>query len=569
MPSYAHKKIIEKIVRIDDVPSDSSAFGEWIKAGQHLDFLQADAASNEIVIYGSSQYTFITSMVVSNERLSPIDQDDLLRWNGGVTENIAAYAYGGSHPDMWIERGGSWGTGAKALEGAMSLVFARTFEGWSGDDRNYYEVHQEYAHLSGIHWRPEHRSYGRFDENGDLEHVVGITARGGKHSDVTLVSFMWEPLEEYLAVSNSSLVRMFDFTLLRRESFNGLPDGPEATANISDECFYRQRILEGSAAYTRGVQILSPRRTPASVMQDIKDGWSHRKKWQYVSFIAHDWRNKRLCEISTDPAATTNYFEATENDLPFELSPAFFRPEVLSKYRTDREKYEIGERDVRCRASWYLKGYDVNDAGQVHAYICDLRRLPYAEQLHWRSFNEEPKAGISERAITNDFKGEFVSFTHPLRELLDIMRRWNEEHKPWWKLRDPMLLQRASVPLTSSRDEWADSFMDLSQLVVEGFQLKFIRTKLQEIGTSYTDEEQSILLLERYCQKKQTAPTPDGFLGLRTIQKIRSKVKGHAGSSEAKQIVNDAISDHGSFRNHFTHVCDMAVTELKAIEAAM
>lgn len=41
------------------MPSELSAFAEWIKAGQHLDFLQANAASNEIVIYGDgAPFTF-------------------------------------------------------------------------------------------------------------------------------------------------------------------------------------------------------------------------------------------------------------------------------------------------------------------------------------------------------------------------------------------------------------------------------------------------------------------------------------------------------------------------------
>ncbi len=59
----------------------------------------------------------------------------------------------------------------------------------------------------------------------------------------------------------------------------------------------------------------------------------------------YDWRNKRVTKISTDPAATTNYFQAEGNALPFELSPAFFRPEVLLKYKADRDKYTVGERD--------------------------------------------------------------------------------------------------------------------------------------------------------------------------------------------------------------------------------
>ena len=55
-----------------------------------------------------------------------------------------------------------------------------------------------------------------------------------------------------------------------------------------------------------------------------------------------------------------------------------------------------------------LNSYDVNEAGQVHAYISDLQALPNQEQVYWQSFNEEPKAKISERAFKNDFEGEWA-----------------------------------------------------------------------------------------------------------------------------------------------------------------
>ena len=101
--------------------------------------------------------------------------------------------------------------GAETLENAKQLVFGRSFEGLKGDDANYFEISQEYAHLAGIHWRSEQRAYCRFDERGDFDPVVSITAGEGRQR-VTLVSFKRQPLECYLLASNSALVRMFDFT---------------------------------------------------------------------------------------------------------------------------------------------------------------------------------------------------------------------------------------------------------------------------------------------------------------------------------------------------------------------
>jgi len=563
--NYEHKKLIELLTKLDEVPVDSHAFSDWLDAKAHLAFLQENAGTNELVIYASGEYAFVHSVLVPNTRLSPIDQDDLMGWSLNPYDSIASYVWGGGRDDVWIERGSS-GTGAKTLENAVQLIFARTFEGWTGPGRTYYELHQEYAHLSEIHWRPEKRAYCRFNEHGDLEPVVSITTREDKGNDLTLVSFMWEPLEKYLTASNASLVRMFDFTLFRKSGFNGWSDEPPQKFYDSDQFFYHQKVMPSYASYTRGVQIIHPRRPEKDVFTDMTDGWFGRKNKKYAEFIAYDWRNGCIVKISTDPSATANYFNADGNSLPFELSPAFFRPEVLLKYKADRDKYTVGERDVSCRAAWHLEGIDVNEAGQVHAYICYLRRLPYEEQLHWLSFNEPPKASISKRAFINDFKGEWVTFMEPLRKVLSIVRRWHSDKVAWWTLRDEKLLDRVNTPLTDSRDEWAEAFMDLAKLVVEGFETKLIRVKLNTAQVPYKKDDGTIALLEKLLNKGDTSGEGRKLIGLRTVQLLRSKAKGHVGGSEAEHLAQDALMEHETFGNHFRYVCTQIADELETIE---
>ena len=67
----------------------------------------------------------------------------------------------------------------------------------------------------------------------------------------------------------------------------------------------------------------------------------------------------------------------------------------------------------------------LNDAGQIHTYICYLGELPYEEQLHWKSFNEEPRAGISQRALLNDFEAEPSDIVDPLVQILHIVKAWD------------------------------------------------------------------------------------------------------------------------------------------------
>lgn len=561
MPSYKHKKIIEDIKSLDVLPPNREDFATWILAGAHLEFLRQNAHSEELVIYGSGNYSFMHAIVVPNNRLVALSQDDLLHWSGTPYTSIANYVYGGGREDVWLERLKD-STGSMELEGATQLVFGRTFEGWSGFDRTYFEVIQEYTHVTGIHWRPEQRAYCRFNEDGDLEHVVSVTARSDSVKNVLCVSFMWAPLEEYLAATNSTLVRRFDFTLLHQNGFTMWPKGPETVIRESDQLFYRQKVDPGVAAYTTGVQLIAPRRPYRAIFDDLR---GEHQDGKYVEFIAQDWRNNRIAKISTDPKATTNYFEAHSNALPFELSPAFFRPDVVLKYKTDKEKYTVGDRDITCRTAWHLRAFDVNEAGQVFAYICYLRNLPYAEQLHWHSYNEAPKAAISERAITNDFKGEFTTFKDPLQEVLSIVRSWQETSVPWWSLRDDRLLERISTPLTTSRDEWAEAFMDLAKLVVEGFVITEIRARLVKLGIAYDQKEQSIALLERLINEGAESTEKQPLTGLRTVQLIRTKAKGHASSREVETLVQEVIAEHGSFTKHFKHVCATLVLELQTI----
>jgi hypothetical protein len=226
----------------------------------------------------------------------------------------------------------------------------------------------------------------------------------------------------------------------------------------------------------------------------------------------------------------------------------------------------VGERDVSCRAAWHLEGIDVNEAGQVHAYICYLRRLPYTEQLHWLSFNEPPKASISKRAVINDFKGEFVCFKEPLQRVLSVIRRWHDDKVAWWTLRDEKLIECVNTPLTASRDEWAEAFMDLAKLVVEGFETKPIRAKLDTAQVPYEKEDRTIALLEKLMNMGDTSVEVQKLVGLRTVQLLRSKAKGHVGGSEAEQLAQDALMEHETFGNHFRHVCTQVADELETIE---
>jgi hypothetical protein len=194
-----------------------------------------------------------------------------------------------------------------------------------------------------------------------------------------------------------------------------------------------------------------------------------------------------------------------EEDWPELISPAFFRPEVMAKYRADTDKYDVTEMTIRCRGSWFLRSYDVNDAGQIHVYLKDLWDLPNSEQLYWKSFNEQPKDGIAQRAIDRDFRLRSWGGLDPLRDLRQELANFPAaDHRgseaiiwsPSTFTVDALVAQLHYV-LTESRKEWRDQIVELNKVVVEGLQESEIRALARALGCD--DQSKRAIKLLKAC----------------------------------------------------------------------
>ena len=266
----------------------------------------------------------------------------------------------------------------------------------------------------------------------------------------------------------------------------------------------------------------------------------------------------------------TQLTTSPNHDLPFELSPAFFKPEVLLKYKADSDKYRLAGRSISCRGAWSLQTYDVNEAGTVYTYLLYLRNLPYEEQLYWKSYNERPKASISQRAFTTDFEGEWHQEYDPLNSLKGVIGDLNRDQAPWWTLRSEKQLDQLHYPVTSSADEWANEILNLDQLVVEGFETKWIRNKVQSMGRSPEVHFGSLRLVEECLvalgfaeddAKNVVAP-------IKEAHDLRSKVKGHASGKEGAAIKKQILKDHGGYKDHFHALCQRCDESIRAISEA-
>lgn len=277
---------------------------------------------------------------------------------------------------------------------------------------------------------------------------------------------------------------------------------------------------------------------------------------------------RKTHETSCAPEFRSNYFDKTPG-LPFDASPAFFRPEVLHKYKAAPDKYTLDSRSISCRNAWHLQTYDVNDAGQVHTYIVYLAHLLYDEQLYWQSFSEWPKSGISKRAFETDFEGTCSTVSDPIEQLKQHARELDENAPDWWSRRGDAVISVVHAPASDAQAEWANEVLALDQMIVEGFSTKSLRDRLTAAGVTFEKDWGSLRLLEALLVASGVNPdeAAKAVKPLKTLHSLRSKLKGHAAVRERRELETDARRRFETLRAHFLDLatgCDDAMRTVRA-----
>jgi hypothetical protein len=558
--------LIDAVKQVSIPPSNEEEFNKWLEAKDALAFLKTNARSDDFAMHVMLQHTYIHGILVPNSRVISPNAEDLMAWNCGADSSWSVCTTFSDPPTVSIVPPLD-SPGSAILRHGEQLVFSRHFEGRL-DKAHYYEILQKFIHLFDLHFLPERDAYCRLDKHGDIEDVVRIIDIPSKRDEMggAIVIFTRSVLDEYLVLTDSVIIRPFDFTRYR-PPFSHWGNHEDVHTSSGTDLFYRFHIERGNASYLRGCEIVRPLASKESILRRY-DFRGHDEDKQYASFIAYDWKNRIVREISCAPGATSNYF--TKSSLPFEVTPAFFRPEVLLKYKADSDKYRLEDRSIFCRGAWYLKSYDINEAGQVHTYLVDLRNLPYEEQLYWKSYNERPKASISRRAMKTDFEACWDSDFDALVSLRNTLRELHRDRVPWWTMRTEKLIEQVHYPVTAAPDEWAEEILHLDQLVVEGVDGKWLKTRAEQLGRPVDPTFGSLRRLEECLVGAGLASEEAKSLlaPFRELHDFRSKVKGHATGSEATALKQQILQEHGSFRKHYESLssrCDQSLREIAKI----
>lgn len=562
-------KMLDKLRRISGIPRHGTDdYKQWLEQKDFLQFL-LDTSHGDIPLYVSYKGTYIYSVFLPQNCLRGNYIDDLMEWNCSPDSSWGySYSYGKKEGAKNISLSAPFDfSGSKLLKNATPITFLRSFEGRIGQ-KSYIEVLQLLTHLNDLHFVEEKNAYCRLNKDGDIEEIIKI-----HHTpDNILVTIKQDVLDHHLFLSNSVLLRLFDRTLCN--DWIRFSEKSRNKSNFSDKknkIYARQGIAFDkedlpTAGWLRGFQIIRNHQPRKKMIKISTDGRSNPQK--YEKFIAYDWKHKKVALCSCDPQKLGNYF--VESDKPFGTSPAFFKPDVLLKYKQNPEKYTLEQRSIRCRGSWSLKTYDINEAGQVHTYLIYLGHLPHSEQLHWKSYSEEPKAKISKRAFTTDFMGKWDLSYEPLSALKKALKELEQTKAALWSCANEKLYQQLNYPVTDSVKEWSDEIHTLDKLVVEGLKKPYLRNIATSLNC-YDDKAGTIKLIKKILETKgiDSHEINEIIFPLEEIHSLRTKFAGHSSGDEADKIRKDLIAKHGDLGKHFRNLvekADKSIKELKRIQ---
>ena len=495
------KEIFRYLAQSDVAPSDDESYKQWAHGSDFLQFIHDSVKFELVPIHFYSEKASMWSLLVPERKFDNFDQLKLNDWSLDLASRSLCFAHWESSNTERVDVVQPYAYEAHFFQGAEPLYFYRQFSRRKNDTYGPYEFSQKLIHASEAYWVPSEDAYCTLDENGDYIQQFFMRRIG----DVNILFANKRKLQLYCHFTNQRFVQLFD---IRRNTanFNFYYDQRINTTDKIGESLQFKKLLvmdkenKEFSCYFRGSNILKINLTEKQAIDILADRDAKNEK-AYCSFIAYDWKNKKIVDVSCAPGATANYF--TESDLPFELSPAFFKPEVLLKYKSNPDKYDLQARQIYCIGGWHLNTYDINEAGQVSAYLCYLRHLPYSEQLYWKAFNEPPKAGLSKNAIATDFEGKWPD-PDPIDELKNLILRFYKYNLngQTFQLIKPEIDKFETVVdslhyvLTEGHEEWKSEVNKLAAICIDALSLREIR-RLAKSLECLDDKLSSIKLLAK------------------------------------------------------------------------
>lgn len=421
--------------------------------------------------------------------------------------------------------------------GIEPLVIEREFYGMRN---NYREISEEFRLFHRLYHDRKLDQYIKIDDAGNEQVVVVV--------EPNCIQIRLKEIRQFLAIKEMYLSIQFDYrehseySLKELELQKGGCDQREGLLcwgyNYGDfDAYSRHR------AFSRllGVRLIPP------LPKSKSDFWgfAEEPKDKQVEFIIEIDENGD--EVVAQP-----------NDVDY-LTPVHFRKQVLDKYYQQPSKYSVKDAILYCGNLWSIY-IDNHHRDKVCAWLGDVGKLSYEEQLHWRSHNIAPQGSVSETYFKRQILAEFTDSERPehiFRQRYYNLKKVCDEWLSWQLLLpldpdDEHHFQGIRIPATDEQRDFDELVLGLTKVLIDSLNEKCLN-KL--IATDQLDKlKGSIARLEAALTACDVQGIAEHISFLRKLQSLRSSSAAHRKGSNYRKIANDFGVEDQSLRSVFTEI---------------
>lgn len=401
-----------------------------------------------------------------------------------------------------------------------NIVHFREFYGIKPD---YVEITEEFRLLNNLYHDTENDVFYTITSGGACEEVAKIENK-------TCAYIKLKYLIKYACAKQKALVLFFDIRVeydgsMKQNGFSEISDQQR-----TDDIFYEIWSYENEIGKKTCQSILMGKKIIKPRPVEECGYWPFEKKRTYRSYIIGIDEYGEARRYTSNPDELANYFGANPT-APHYLTPVFFSKEVLQKYYSHPEIYEIGDGFLDCASLWRLS-IDNHHTDCVSVYLGDLGRdLPEEEQDHWLQYNIEPSIKLSDVAFKRDFlniPAESTMSDIQFKHAYDALhKRWRQQFD--WDLLLPLSeddeynIKLLRIPVTGSQDEFDHQVLSLVKSIIDSLNEKQIFKQL----TNTENLAGGISKLERWLSERNVQDSELHIKFLRNLQELRSTGTGH------------------------------------------
>ena len=175
----------------------------------------------------------------------------------------------------------------------------------------------------------------------------------------------------------------------------------------------------------------------------------------------------------------------------------------------------------------------VKKVKKVVVWLGDLGRLPYKEQLYWKSFNFVSRDGPSSSFFGRQILAEMTESRLPEHI---FPRRYGElskasEHHLGWRILNPLEdddqyhLSRLRVPATNEQNMFDEQVLSLTKILIDSLNVQGLKYLIADNRIIHDDK--SIEILERALEGCVVKNVGRHLAFLRNLQSLRSSSVAH------------------------------------------